>query len=99
MQHVGKLKVLKLSGCRLTAEDLGALGERERKSEHVVHLCYDPEYNLSIRFIVNRSEEHEKRGLHKNSVEKNVNVLHSAPEFVENFCKEIPEREPRYCKV
>lgn len=27
MQHVGKLKVLKLSGCRLTAEDLAALGE------------------------------------------------------------------------
>ncbi|KAM9439398.1 leucine-rich repeat-containing protein 31-like isoform 3-T4 [Clarias gariepinus] len=27
MQHLGKLKVLKLSGCRLTAEDLGALGE------------------------------------------------------------------------
>lgn len=32
MQHVGKLKVLKLSGCRLTAEDLGALGEREREN-------------------------------------------------------------------
>lgn len=29
MQHVGKLKVLKLSGCRLTAEDLAALGERK----------------------------------------------------------------------
>lgn len=29
MQHLGKLKVLKLSGCRLTAEDLGALGERK----------------------------------------------------------------------
>ncbi|XP_027029553.2 leucine-rich repeat-containing protein 31 [Tachysurus fulvidraco] len=27
MQHVGKLKVLKLSGCRLTAEDLRTLGE------------------------------------------------------------------------
>ncbi|XP_053467948.1 leucine-rich repeat-containing protein 31 isoform X2 [Ictalurus furcatus] len=27
MQHVGKLKVLKLSGCRLTTQDLGALGE------------------------------------------------------------------------
>ncbi|MCJ8745926.1 hypothetical protein PDJAM_G00135870 [Pangasius djambal] len=27
MQHVGKLKVLKLSGCRLAAQDLGALGE------------------------------------------------------------------------
>lgn len=32
MQHVGKLKVLKLSGCRLTAQDLGALGEREALS-------------------------------------------------------------------
>lgn len=32
MQHIGKLKVLKLSGCRLTAEDLGALGEREAVS-------------------------------------------------------------------
>ncbi|XP_076868289.1 leucine-rich repeat-containing protein 31 isoform X2 [Brachyhypopomus gauderio] len=27
LQHVGRLKTLKLSGCRLTAEDLGALGE------------------------------------------------------------------------
>lgn len=37
MQHVSKLKVLKLSGCRLTAEDLAALGERKALSSLFSH--------------------------------------------------------------